>query len=147
MERLALEKGLNVKFLKGQRRSIRLPDIEKEPICRLKTLSPPCINTERPSLLDPYSLKIMNSFKKRLSFPKTTEISSPLHCCKSLSPKLQKKWLDNFIITVKNWETDSRELKSLEKEGYKIRTSLSKMLKSVEHIAKDPNATLKIKNI
>ncbi|OMJ73698.1 hypothetical protein SteCoe_27574 [Stentor coeruleus] len=139
MERLALEKGLNVKFLKGQRRSIKLPDIEKEPICRLKTLSPPGITSERPSLLDPYSAKIFNSFKKRLSFPKTTVKSPPLQCCKSLSPKLQKKWLDNFIITVKNWETDSRELKSLEKEGFKIRSSLSKILKTVEDISKDSN--------
>ena len=56
--------------------------------------------------------------------------------CKSMSPKLRKDWLNEFISTVENWDHGCKEVKALEKKHGKLKSNVALVLKSVEHMSK-----------
>lgn len=146
MERLALEKRFEKRNSKEQLHTLKLPEIDKDFKYKQKTPSPQNTSSDKQSLLDPSLRKNSNSSKKRVTFPKATSKITSLRECKSLSPKLRKQWLDNFINSVTNWEPGNKEIQSVEKDRNKIRCSVAKVLKSVEYIRKNSNISLKIKN-
>jgi hypothetical protein len=67
--------------------------------------------------------------------------------CKSLSPRLRKDWLNDFISTVNKWDSGIKVKQELEKQHCMLRSSVANVLQSVEHLRKKPtcrNKTYKI---
>ena len=74
--------------------------------------------------------------EKRDYFPANISKLSSIKQCKSLSPRLRKDWLDDFIDTINLWNNGNKQVKALEKGQFHLKSSVAQVLKSVTNLRK-----------
>ena len=138
MERKSLEKtSILIYPIRHSKTLPKSPEPEKENSIWLK-LTPTELLSEKcqsKKLLNPIPSK---KGEKRCNLQLNLQKLSVIRECKSLSPKIRINWLDNFISTIGAWDKKNKQVEELEKDQFKIRSSIANILKSVDTYRKMP---------
>ena len=138
MERKSLEKtSILIYPIKHTNNTLTSPALEKENSDWLKSAIFETFS-EKNLLKDITRTLQVKKEDKRCSLPLSIQKLPTMREIKSLSPKLRKDWLENFISTVKTWDNKNKQIEELEKDQFKMRSSIAYILKSVESFRKIP---------